>query len=296
MGLFDQFAQAAKKAAAEMPKGSGSAAPRLSMGPILAIGGAFALYNSLFNVSSGQHAVKFNAITGMSNKTYTEGTHVLFPWLEKAICYNVRQTIWQTTSQTGSRDLQTVALTVRVTSRPDSAQLVQIHRLFGQDYIDRIMPSICNETLRAVVAKFNASELLTKRPEVSGTIARSLTARARDFGIIIEDVSLTHLTFSKEYRDAVEAKQIAEQEAGRAKFKTEQAIQEKKAMEVLAEGEAQSAKLIGNAVRGHNGYLLKKRYEAAREIAGIVSASKAQVVLPSESLLQDSLTTAAAPV
>lgn len=53
---------------------------------------------------------------------------------------------------------------------------------------------------------------------VSRDIRRILTERARYFNIILEDVSITNLTFSKEYTAAVEAKQVAQQEAERAKF------------------------------------------------------------------------------
>jgi hypothetical protein len=53
---------------------------------------------------------------------------------------------------------------------------------------------------------------------VSKDIRRILAERARYFNIILEDVSITNLTFSKEYTAAVEAKQVAQQEAERAKF------------------------------------------------------------------------------
>ena len=49
-------------------------------------------------------------------------------------------------------------------------------------------------------------------------IADSLTKRAADFHILLDDVSITHLAFSNEYTAAVEAKQVAQQDAERSKY------------------------------------------------------------------------------
>ena len=108
-----------------------------------------------------------------------------------------------------------------------------------------MLPSIVNEVTKAVVAQYNASELLTKRDAVSRQIRDMLMKRAADFRILLDDVSITHLAFSKEYTAAVEAKQVAQQDAERSKYIVEKAIQEKRTIVIRAEGEAQSAKLIG---------------------------------------------------
>lgn len=71
-----------------------------------------------------------------------------------------------------------------------------------------------------------------------------LTERARDFNIVLDDVSITELSFGKEYTAAVEAKQVAQQEAQRAAFVVERAKQERQQKIVQAEGEAEAAKMI----------------------------------------------------
>jgi prohibitin 2 len=120
--------------------------------------------------------------------------------------------------------------------------------LFCTDYEARVLPSIVNEVTKAVVAQYNAAELLTKRDIVSTQIRTMLIKRADEFNILLDDVSITNLAFSVAYSAAVEQKQVAQQESERAKYIVERAIQEKRTIVIRAEGEAKSARLIG-AVR-----------------------------------------------
>ena len=69
---------------------------------------------------------------------------------------------------TGSKDLQMVSITLRVLSRPDLEHLPRIYQNLGQDYDERVLPSIGNEVLKSIVAQFDAAELITQREVVCG--------------------------------------------------------------------------------------------------------------------------------
>ncbi|KAL0607667.1 LOW QUALITY PROTEIN: Prohibitin [Plecturocebus cupreus] len=135
---------------------------------------------------------------------------------------------------TGSKDLQKVNITLRVLFPPVASQRPGIFTSTGEHYDDR-----------AVVARFDAGELITQRGLVSRQVSDDLTERSATFELILDH---THLTFGKEFTEAVKAKEVARQEAERARFVVEKAEQQKKAAVISAEGDSKAAELIANSL------------------------------------------------
>ena len=267
------------------------------LGSAAVVGAGYVLTNSLYNVEAGNRAIKFNRLTGLGEEVFHEGTHFAIPWLERAILFDVRSRPRSLVSLTGSKDLQMVNISLRTLCRPDESKLARVYRHLGLDFDEKILPSVVNEVLKSVVAQYNASQLITQRDQVSRQIRDILIKRASDFDIILDDVSITHLSFSPEYERAVEQKQVAQQQAEKARWVVEKAKEQKKTIVLKAQGEQQAARMIGGAIRDNPGFVELRRIEAAKEIAHVVAKSGNKLVLSSSALLLDvEDTTNAAPV
>jgi len=237
--------------------------------------------SALFNVDGGHRAVIFDRFSGVQQNVVGEGTHFMIPWVQMPIIYDIRARPKNIPTITGSKDLQNVNITLRILFRPKPDVLPNIYTTLGQDYDERVLPSITNEVLKSVVAEFDAGELITQREVLSMRVHKELTSRSDQFGLILDDISITHLTFGREFTAAVELKQVAQQEAEKARFLVEKAEQVKNASIITAEGDTEAADLLAKAfAEAGEGLVELRRIETAEEVATNLSQSRSVVYLP----------------
>ena len=175
-----------------------------------------------------------------------EGLHVIFPTVYSVKTLSVRVQKQESSAEASSKDLQDVFTDVALNWHiiPDEANAIFQQIGDEKEVVARIIAPAVEEVLKAVMAKYTAEEIITKRGEVKAAVDEYLTLRLLTYHIAVDDISLVHVHFSQRFSDAVEAKQIAEQEAKRGEFLALKAVKEAEAKVNLAKGEAEVQRLL----------------------------------------------------
>jgi prohibitin 1 len=243
--------------------------------------GALFFDNAVYTVPPGHRAIIFDRTKGVTSVVKNEGAHLILPIIQRPIIMDCRTTPRTISSITGTKDLQSVNLSLRILSRPNTANLPELYKSLGEDYQERILPSVGNEVLKAIVARYNADQLLTLRDQVSKEIRETMVKRCEGFNLLVDDVSITHLNFSSDFAKAIEAKQVAEQNAERAKFVVAKAEQEKLALIVRSEGDSEAALLVSSALNKFGPGLIElRKIETAQQIAADLAKNPRVTYVP----------------
>lgn len=238
----------------------------------------FASLNPVFIITPGNRAIIFNSVSGLKSQVYGEGLHFRIPFLENIIVYSLRQQAFDIETTAASKDLQNVHVKLRFLYSPIESQLVSIHKSLGPNYASTVFPSISREVLKAVIATKTAEEIITQREEVSNSIRTAITERAKAYDIKIYDVALADIEFSQTFTDAIERKQVAQQELEASRKQAEGAI-------VKAKGEAEAARIINESSKSSPAFIELRKIEAQKEIAQTLSKSQNVIYLPSNTIL-----------
>ena len=182
----------------------------------------------------------------VEKKILDEGLHLIIPIINTVQTLSVRIQKQEVFTEAYSKDLQVLFTDVVVNWHLMPAEVNLIYQQIGteKNVIDRIINPSAEEVLKAVIAKYTAEEIITKREEVKARIDKILATRLANYYLDVDGVSLVNVQFSQRFSDAVEAKQIAEQEFKRAKFIVLKASKEAEAQVNLAKGEAEAQRLL----------------------------------------------------
>ena len=172
-----------------------------------------------------------------------EGLHYKIPFIQEVVHVDVRVQKSQSEQTAASRDLQIVTTTVAVNFHLDPDSASTLYQNVGLSYIERIVDPFIGEAVKAVTAQYTAEELISKRSEVSAKIKENLASKLSTYYMILDEINITEFKFSAEFNNAIEQKQVAEQQALKANLDLQRIEIEAKQKIESAKAEAESLRL-----------------------------------------------------
>ncbi len=225
-------------------------------------------FNSFAIINPGEAGV-ISILGKARDGALLEGIHFKPPLVSKVDVYDVTVQKFEVPAQSATKDLQDLSGSFAINFRLDPIEVVNIRRKQGtlRNVVAKVIAPQTQESFKIASARRTAEESITKRSELKSDFDAALTERLKKYGIIILDTSVIDLNFSKEFANAVEDKQIAEQRAQRAVYIAREAEQEAQAEINRAQGKAEAQRLLAETLKAQGGALVlqKEAIEAWRE-------------------------------
>jgi regulator of protease activity HflC (stomatin/prohibitin superfamily) len=182
------------------------------------------------------------------------GLSWVLPFVDQVIIYDVGQqsvtmaseaenaTSGQGPVRAISSDGQVINLDVTVIYRIDPTAINEIHRNWRGAFEDGYVVPQARSEVRNAVSGYGAEEIYSGgRAQLEAQATEELRQALEREGLLLTDFLVRDISFSPEFTDAIERKQIAQQDAQQAAFRVQQAEQEAEQARVEAQGQADSA-------------------------------------------------------
>ena len=219
----------------------------------------------------------------VENYTFDAGFHIKSPF-QKVVKMDNRTQKAVETLQAFSSDIQQVDISIAVNYSIDQTTAEKLYKTVGEEYYSKILYPRLLENTKAVFSKYTAEKLVAFRETLSSEITALVVEDVSDFGITVSSISVQDIDFTDAFTNAVEAKQVAQQNKLTAQTQQDQltmeAQQEAERQVIKAQADAEQAKIAAQA-----DLEVTKIQADAAEYAGQKEAAKNKAI--SESLTEE---------
>lgn len=203
-----------------------------------------------------------------SATVYDPGIHFRVPISQSM--HNVYIGVYKAESDVAgsSKDLQQVDMKVSVNFNILPNAAIGIYSNLGGDPWTQVMDPAVHDIVKAVAARYEATDLIQKRDQVSQEVRESLLTRFKNIGVNVSAVNIVNFQFSKQFNDAIEAKITAQQNALRVeneivqtKWEAQKRVVESEAALKVAENTAKANELTGKSLEANPALIEKLKVE-----------------------------------
>ena len=200
----------------------------------------------------------------VENYTFDAGVHFKAPW-QKVIKMDNRIQKHSVELSCFSSDIQEVTVNYTLNYQISKANAMTIYATIGKEYFDTVITPNISEAVKVSTAKFTAESLVNDRSKLAVSIEENLTELLLKYNIEVIGTSIEDIDFTDAFTNAVEAKQVAQQEKLQA-----QTVAEQKVIEANASAEVKKINVDAEA------YEIQVRAEAEAEANKKINASLSQ--------------------
>ncbi|MDD2522918.1 MAG: prohibitin family protein [Anaerolineaceae bacterium] len=217
---------------------------KVILGIIIALVLFILLTSALYEVPAGTIGVvtRFGAV----NRVAYSGINLKIPFVERAVMLSIRTQKDEVQATAMSENLQVVTSLIAVNYHLDGNHAKEVYQNVGTNYADIIVAPAIQNAFKAVTARFSAEELITKRDEVRMQSEDELAKQLEPYFIVVENFNIVNFDFSAEYQNAIEAKQVAQQQVETSKQKLAQAEIDAQTVIAQAQGQADAQKALAD--------------------------------------------------
>lgn len=222
------------------------------------------LCNPFVMVGPGERGIKIR-LGQVQPESYGEGLHFIFPFIQKFKTMDVKTQKNSLTTAVYTKDIQQARITYVINFNVQPDKVNKLFQEVGMDYVGKILTPVVEGTIKDIIGKWNAQDLIANREKATDDILFKLQNQLSEKYINVTDFQMTEINYSDVFERAIESKVTAEQEALKAKNKTVQVEEEAKQKVIAAQAEAKSMAIRAQALAQNKSLV---QYEAVQKWDG----------------------------
>lgn len=227
---------------------------------------AVLLCNPIVVVGVGERGVKVT-LGKVSPESLGEGMHFIMPYVQKIAKMDVKTQKYTTQTHVYTKDIQQARISYVVNYNLLADSAYRMYQEVGMDYVSKVINPVLEGTIKDVIGKWNASDLVANREEATSDILLKLRDELNSKYVNVTAFQIVDINYSEVFERAIESKVTAEQDALKAKNKTVQIQEEARQKVISAEAEAKSMSIRANALTQNKALV---EYEAVQKWNGIL--------------------------
>lgn len=224
-------------------------------------------------VNAGHRGIKL--VWGkVVSESLPEGLYFYNPISSNIVTMDTRLQKRTTRLETYTKDIQQTTMDITVNFYIDPNNVHILYQRIGKEYVSTLIAPALLSSVKDVVGKVEADKFINNRELVTEEIKQKLSASLNGTHVVIQSVSIEDIAFSAAFEAAIEAKQIATQEAIKSQNETVRVEEEGKQQVIQARAESDSKKAQSDA----DAYAIEVESKAKAEAIRQMGLAEAEAI------------------